>query len=97
MAHISIEESGVGAQFSSRDAQDIVVELEDASYAKAERVMFNPETNALHAVMHEGVFFIGTVPQDWVEKIRDQKKIVLSAHHYSGAVLRLEADVVCVH
>ncbi|MGH1456854.1 MAG: hypothetical protein ACRBDI_08745 [Alphaproteobacteria bacterium] len=97
MAHISIEQSGVGAQYTALDTQDIVIELDDASYAKAERVMFNPDTNAIHAVMHEGVFFIGTVPQDWANKICESKKVILSAQHYSGAVLRLNADVVCVN
>ena len=98
MTHISYEQNGVDARYISNDSNnDVVIELDDASYAKAEHVLFNPDTNAIHAVMHEGVFFIGIVPQDCVRRIRDNGKVILSANHYSGAILRLSANVVCVN
>ena len=97
MTHISYEQNGVEARYTALDTQDIVIELEDASYAKAEQVLFNPDTKAIHAVMHEGVFFIGTVPDDCAKRLRHQKSVVLSAEHFSGAVLRLDAAVICTH
>ncbi len=98
MAHISFEQSGVGARYSSiDDNHDLVIELDDVAYVKAEQVLFNPDTKALHAVMHEGVFFIGTVPTECAERICKEREVYLSAQHYSGAALRLKADVVITH
>lgn len=97
MAHISYEHSGVDACYTALDSKDIVIELEDAAYAKAEQVLFHPDTNSVYAVMHEGVFLIGNVPSECAEHMLHQKEIILSAHHFSGAVLRLKAAVVCTH
>ncbi len=97
MTHISYEQSGVEARFNDADLDDIIIELDDASYAKAEQVLFNPDSRALHAVMHEGVFFIGTVPSHCVDRISQKREVILNAQHFSGAVLRLKADVVITH
>lgn len=98
MAHISFEQSGVDARFTSiDDNHDLVIELDDPSYTKAEKVLYNPDTGALHAIMHEGVFLIGNVPESCAHQLREKREITLSASHYTGAVLNLKASVAIAH
>lgn len=95
MTHISYETSGVQARFNTcDDVEELVIELDDASYAKAEQVLFNPDSSALHAVMHEGVFLIGQVPQECSARLCHDGYVVLGAAHFSGADLRLKSRVV---
>ncbi len=97
MSHISYEHGGVEAKYSDLDIDDVVIELDDASYAKAEYVLYNATRQTLHAVMHEGAFLIGRVPDECSVKLSNNGNIILSARHYSGAMLRMDARVVFVN
>lgn len=92
MAHISVEESGINAKFLGI-SNNISIEFSDPCYTKAEQVLFDPVNRAVHAVLHEGIFFIGHAPEALDQYFKTAKSIELRADHYSGVAVSLNANL----
>lgn len=92
MAHISIEEHGIDAKFLSI-SDNLSIEFSDPCYAKAENVLFNPISRAVHAVLHEGVFLVGYAPEALANDFQTAKTIELRADHYAGTSVSLRANL----
>ena len=92
MAHISNESRGVRAKFLKNDDK-ILIEFADPAYAKAENILFDPQSNDVHAVLHEGMFLIGRVPDDMASDFKVTGNVELCADHYTGEMLRLGASI----
>lgn len=92
MTHISVEEHGINAKFLSI-SDNLSIEFSDPCYAKAESVLFDPINRAVHAVLHEGVFFIGHAPETLENHFKTCKTIELRADHYAGKPVSLRATL----
>lgn len=93
MAHVSRNERVVQARFIKNKDNKILIEFADPAYTKSESILFNPKNKSVHAVMHEGLFLVGHVPDDIASDFTKHKKIELCADHYDGKVLRLHAQI----
>ncbi len=93
MAHISRADRSVRARFIKNKDDKILIEFADPAYTKSESILFNPKNKSVHAVMHEGLFLLGHVPDDIVTDFTTGKSIELCADHYDGKILRLHAQI----
>lgn len=91
MTHIAIEQREVRAQFSKNDKNQPSIEFFDPSYARAEVVLYDHSTHEMHAILHEGQFKIGRVPQALEDLFGNSKHVLLCADHYSGHKVGLRA------
>lgn len=93
MTHIAIEKREVRAQFSKNEQNQPSIKFFDPSYARAEIVMYDHATNEMHAILHEGQFKIGRVPQELENIFGNSHNVLLCADHYSGHKIGLRAKI----
>lgn len=93
MTHIAIEKREVRAQFSKNDKNQPFIEFFDPSYARAEVVLYDHASHEMHAILHEGQFKIGRVPQDLEDLFGKSDNVMLYANHYSGHKVGLRAKL----
>lgn len=93
MTHISIEGRGVRAQFLKDEQNQPSIQFFDPSYARAEVVLYNHSTREMHALLHEGMYLIGQVPQDLEQVFGASDNVMLCADHFSGHKIGLRAKL----
>ncbi len=93
MAHISVGKRKVDARFIKNKENKILIEFADPAYARAESILFDPKSQSLHAILHEGMFLIGHAPEEIIKDLMEKKSVELCADHYAGKVLRMHASV----
>ena len=89
------ENNGVNAQFLGI-ADKLSINFADPAYAKAENIIYNSDDRAVHAVLHEGMVFLGTAPQALDEKFKSNTLIELRAEHFAGQDICLKASLSVV-
>lgn len=93
MGHIWVEQQGEQACFLKNDKNQYLIEFSDPAYARAEMILFEPSTRHAHAVLHEGVHFIGEVPRNLGDDFGKSGEILLQAHHFDGHRVELRAAI----
>lgn len=96
MTHISIDARAVRADFHKGENNQPTICFFDPAYARAEVVLYNHSTRDLHALLHEGMYKIGQVPQDLEQIFGDSDNVMLCADHYNGHKLGLRAKLAHV-
>ena len=89
---ILAENNGVNAQFLGI-ADKLSINFSDPAYAKAENIIYNSDSRAVHAVLHEGVVFLGTAPQALDNQFKCNQSIELCADHFAGEAICLNASL----
>ncbi len=72
------------------------ITFSDPSYARSDAILFNPTCKSVHAVLHEGVFFLGRAPDDFVKELKTKNIVGLQAEHFSEGSVRLSTPVAIV-
>lgn len=93
MTHISYDPRGVNARFCKNDKNQVSIEFFDPSYTRAETILFEASTRHAHALLHEGVFAIGQVPQELESLFGQGGEVLLCADHYCGHKVGLKAKI----
>lgn len=93
MTHIAIETREVRAQFMKSDKNQPLIEFFDPSYARAEIILYDHKTHDLHAILHEGQFKIGRIPENLESLFDSSDSVLLCADHYSGHKVGLTAKL----
>lgn len=93
MSHISVDTRGVQARFSKNEQNQPVIEFFDPAYARAEVVLYDPASHEVHALLHEGQYKLGSVPQDLEAIFGSSDSIMLCANHYAGHKVNLRAKL----
>ncbi len=83
------------AWFDVKDGQPYL-ELDDANYARAEKVLYIVATHSVHAVMYDGLFLLGEVPEHFRNGFSSAHKVVLKSVLPDGGVVRMVSDLVSV-
>lgn len=89
------DQQGVEVQFLGI-ADKLSLEFTDPAYAKAERVLYNRESRDVHAIMHEGIVFLGNAPEALAERFESNSVIEMIADHYAGNQIRMNAMISVV-
>ncbi|MGH1376488.1 MAG: hypothetical protein ACRBCK_09085 [Alphaproteobacteria bacterium] len=72
------------------------IKFSDPSYTRSEAILFNPICQSVHAVLHEGVFFVGRAPDHFVKELKTKNIVGLRANHFSGKDVCLSVPVTFV-
>jgi len=88
-----IKNNAVQASFVLNAENAAEIHFFDPSYARADNILYNSDTRAVHAVLHERLHFIGHVPAEIGLCFAEQDQVLLSANHYSGSSLRLQVPI----
>lgn len=68
-------------------------EIDDANYVRAETVLYDETTHCMHAVLYDGLFLIGEVPEPFRGDFSAAKKVRLKSLLPDGAAVCMKADV----
>ncbi|MCB1783407.1 MAG: hypothetical protein KDI13_05375 [Alphaproteobacteria bacterium] len=91
-----VNEKAVQAAFEENGAaHEPCIHFYDPSYVRAEAILFDPSTRAVHALLHEALHYVGQVPETMSAKFAALEDVSLYADHYSGCTVRMHAPV-CV-
>ena len=88
-----VKDGAVQASFVPDDQDRPGIHCHDPSYVRAETILFDPRTRAVHAVLHEGLHFIGHVPEDLSAPFAALEEVRLFADHHSGERVALSASL----
>ena len=91
MTHISYDPSGIPAHFKKNQANQLSIEFIDPTFTRAETILYDPNTQEIHALLHEGLFTIGHVPQGFQDSLGHGDEIILCADHYAGHKVTMRA------
>ncbi len=93
----SLSHSGVHASFEKGAEGHPHIRFSDPAYVRAETILFQPDTRAVHAILHESLIYIGQVPEPFAEAFARHEDVILTAHHYSGNPVTLKAKISRSH
>lgn len=93
MLNGSLALSGVNASFDTSESGHPQIRFFDPAYVRAETIVFESHTRAVHAILHESLIYIGQVPEAFAEAFGLHEDVILSADHYSGNPVTLKAKI----
>lgn len=93
----SLSHSGVNASFEKGEGGHPHIHFSDPAYVRAETIVFEAETRAVHAILHESLIYIGQVPENFAEAFAVHEDVILTARHYSGNPVTLRAKIAHSH
>lgn len=97
MGCITKTKENIGVHFDvDLDEGKPCIKFSDPSYARSDVILFNPTCHSVHAVLHEGVFFLGRAPDDFVKELKTKNIVGLQAEHFSGKNVHLSVPVAIV-
>ena len=93
MLNGSLALSGVTASFETSESGHPQIRFFDPAYVRAETIVFETDTRAIHAVLHESLIYISQVPEVYEAAFKAHEEVVLSANHYAGHPVCLTAKI----
>ncbi len=87
----SLTHSGLNASFESGELP--AIRFFDPAYVRSEKIIFDRNNGSVHAVLHENMILIGSVPEDLVDSFGSHEEVLLSAAHYAGKEVCLKAKI----
>ncbi len=84
---------GVRAEFLKDKTGKPTIEFFDPAYIRAENVIINKESGDVHAVLYDNLYYIGQLENGWAKGLNQGDKINLSAMHYNGYKVTLNAPI----
>lgn len=69
------------------------VEIDDANYVRAGKVLYDTQAHCLYAVLHDGLFLIGKVPAHFREDYSKASCVILKSALPNGADIQMKATV----
>tara|TARA_B100001093_G_C26635612_1_gene930789 strand:- start:27 stop:317 length:291 start_codon:yes stop_codon:yes gene_type:complete len=94
MGQILVNDQVVNAEILLDSDNCPLIQFNDPAYIRAETVLFNAEDRSVHAVLYEGQFLIGHVPEELNGSFEKHKTITLSADHFTGKKISLKANLI---
>lgn len=94
MEKILVSDMAVKAEITLDSDNRPHIRFFDPAYIRAEKVLFNKKDRSVHAVLYEGQFLIGHVPEELNGSFEQNKSITLCANHFSGKEIRLTANLI---
>lgn len=87
------ENRGINAAFMSNHRGQVCIAFSDPIYARADSILLDPDTRALHVVMHGRSYLISTVSEPMCRCFENNDHALLTAIRPDGSLLELEAPI----
>ena len=87
----SLSHSGLNASFEAGELP--AIRFFDPAYVRSEKIVFDRSSKSVHAVLHENMILIGSLPDDLVDSFGSHDEVLLSAAHYEGKEVCLRAKI----
>lgn len=89
------QHGGVNFQCVS-DGDQVSLVFNDPSYAKAEKILLDRESGALHAVLHENAHYLGRLDPDILAFFLNKQDVTLAGTNGQGKQIILRASLSVV-
>ena len=86
-------EEGINAAFMRNHRGEVCIAFSDPVYARADFVLIDRHSRALHVVMHQNAYFISKVSDVMLHAFETNKNALLTAIRPDGTLLELTAPI----
>ncbi len=69
------------------------VEIDDANYVRAEKILYNKNAHCICAVLYDGLFLIGEVPDIYRSEFLQSKTVTLKSLLPCGTAVQMQVAV----
>lgn len=83
----------IQAYFSYNHRGEARIAFSDPVYARADSVLLEQESGALHVIVHERAHYVGQAPERVMHAFENNRKVLLTATRPDGRVLEFMAPV----
>ena len=85
--------AGVQAAFMQNHLGKVCIAFADPSYVRADALLVDHETRALHAVIHESSFFLGQVSERMANAFASCDEALLTSLRPDGTIYEAQAPI----
>ena len=87
------EEGGINAAFMSNHRGEVCIAFSDPVYARADTILLDRKSLAIHVIIHQSSFFISHVSEGMARAFENNKQALLTAIRPDGSLLELVAPI----
>ncbi len=86
-------DKGINAAFMSNHRGEVCIAFSDPVYARADTILLDRQSRAIHVVIHQSSFFISHVSEAMASAFENNKQALLTAIRPDGSLLELFAPI----
>ncbi len=87
------QETEINAAFMRNHRGEVCIAFRDPAYTRAEAILVDDRTCAVHALLHESAFYITNVSDLMARAMADNETVILTALRPDGSLLEMTAPV----
>ena len=87
------EQEGIRAAFMSNHRGEVCIAFSDPVYARADAILIDTASRAIHVIVHGNAFFISEVSEAMAGAFQSNKEALLTAVRPDGSLLELTAPI----
>lgn len=87
------EPNGVNAAFLRNHRGDVCIAFADPAYVRSEKILIDPSDHTIHAILHESLYFLGSVSDTMIDAFHSRKQALLTSLRPDGTVFEIMVPV----
>lgn len=86
-------DEGINAAFMRNHRGEVCIAFSDPAYARADMVLIDRDSHAVHVILHQNAHFISNVSDVMINALESNKQALLTAIRPDGSLLELSAPI----
>jgi hypothetical protein len=87
------QQEGVNAAFLRNHRGDVCIAFADPAYVRAEKILIDPSNQAIHAILHGSLYFLGAVSDVMVDAFHTRQQALLTSLRPDGTIFEVMVPV----
>lgn len=87
------EPEGVNAAFMRNHRGDVCIAFADPAYVRSERIIIDPASQSIHAILHQSLYFLGYVSDVMIDAFHTRKEALLTSLRPDGTIFEVMVPV----